>query len=239
MIANTRVFNNQLKGERVLSKRLSCLAAVLCLLLSAGLALSASAKVSGKISGVVEDKLTGDPLVGATVRVLGTDLVTQTDEDGEYYIIGVPVGKYDLAVTHVGFETVTKKEVRVLLDLTTPVDFTVTQATSELDEEMVVYASAPLIQKDLTASRVIFTEERLRNLPNITTVQAILTNYPGGGHRSRPEPSRARRAIRSGQLLLRRLLGAGSVYPRRGDQDHAERPGGVVANVRRFHGRVR
>jgi outer membrane receptor protein involved in Fe transport len=44
---------------------------------------------------------------------------------------------------------------------------------------VIVYATAPLIQKDLTASRMIFTEERLQNLPNITTVQGILTKYPG------------------------------------------------------------
>jgi len=143
------------------------------------LAVIAQAKVSGKISGMVEDTETGEPLIGATIRVIGTNLITQTDEDGEYYVIGVPVGKYDLMVTHVGFETVQKKDVRVLLDLTTPVDFSVAQATTELGGEMVVYASNPIIQKDLTSSRVIFTEERLRNLPNVSTVQAILTHYPG------------------------------------------------------------
>ena len=137
------------------------------------------AKVTGKISGVVTDVETGAPLIGATVAVLETNLATQTDEDGEYFIISVPVGAYDLAVSHVGFEKLTKKQVRVLVDLTTPVDFEMTQMAVELPTEVVVYASAPIIQKDLTASRIIFTEDRLRNLPNITTVQAVLTNYPG------------------------------------------------------------
>ena len=137
------------------------------------------AKVTGKISGVVVDVLTAKPVVGATVTVAATNLATKTDDDGEYFIIDVPVGEFDLVVTHVGYERVAKKDVRVLIDLTTPVDFEINPATVELPNEVVVYAQAPLIQKDLTASRVIFTEERLRNLPNITTVQAILTNYPG------------------------------------------------------------
>ncbi|RKX27450.1 MAG: hypothetical protein DRP45_01025 [Candidatus Zixiibacteriota bacterium] len=162
-----------------MNKRLLHSATILALILTLVAMGTAQAKVTGKISGVVEDFETGEPVIGATVRVVGSNLITQTDEDGEYFIIGVPVGKYDLAVTHVGFKQLIRKEVRVLLDLTTPVDFAVLEVAVEMDEEMVVYASAPLIQKDLTASRITFTEERLRNLPNITTVQSVLTNYPG------------------------------------------------------------
>jgi outer membrane receptor protein involved in Fe transport len=137
------------------------------------------AKVYGKISGMVEDANTGEPMVGATVRVLGTSLTTTTDEDGEYFFLNVPVGKYDLAVTHVGFEAFTKKDVRILVDLTTPLDFEITQVAVELSEAMVVYAAEPVIQRDLTASRIIFTADRLQSLPNIVTVQAVLGNYPG------------------------------------------------------------
>ena len=75
----------------------------------------AFAKVYGKISGMVEDANTGGPIVGATVRVLGTSLTTITDEDGEYFFLNVPVGKYDLAVTHVGFEFEKEKGKRLLV----------------------------------------------------------------------------------------------------------------------------
>jgi len=166
-------------GEVALSTRWSnCIAIVLVFLLGIAF-VPAQAGVTGKISGTVTDSRSEVPLVGATVRVLGTNLVTKTDEDGEYFIISVPVGKYDLVVSHVGFKGVTRKAVRVLLDLTTPADFELQQMAIELGESMVVYASEPVIQKDLTASRVIFTSDRLRNLPNIITVQSILTNYPG------------------------------------------------------------
>ena len=82
--------------------------------------ITVQAKVSGKISGVVTNSETGEPIVGATVSVAETDLATKTDEDGEYFIINVPVGHYDLVVSHVGFERMVKTEVRVLVDLTTP-----------------------------------------------------------------------------------------------------------------------
>jgi hypothetical protein len=151
-------------------------AMVLALML---LSASVFAGVTGKISGIVVDLTTGKPLVGATVKVDGMSLTTTTDEDGEYYIINVPVGKFDVSVTHVGFETIIQKGVRVLLDLTTPVDFKLLQVAIELNQEVVVYASEPLVKKDLTESKVIFTADRLRNLPNVITIQAVLNNYPG------------------------------------------------------------
>ena len=143
------------------------------------LSISAMAGVTGKISGVVEDANTGDPVVGATVKIEGANLVTTTDEDGEYFMIGVPVGKYAVIVSHIGYEMVNTEGVRVLLDLTTPVDFSLNPVAIELKREVVVVASNPIIQKDLTESKVIFTSERLDNMPNVISVQSVLTNYPG------------------------------------------------------------
>ncbi len=85
---------------------------MICLLVGAS---AVQAKVTGKISGAVEDAGTGEPLVGASVRVVGTSTATKTDEDGEYFIINVPVGKYDLTVSHSVLNGA-RKDVRVLLD---------------------------------------------------------------------------------------------------------------------------
>ncbi|MBI5267736.1 MAG: TonB-dependent receptor [candidate division Zixibacteria bacterium] len=148
-------------------------------ILTAVVSSSALAGVYGKISGTIRNHSTGDPLVGATVKVQGTNLATETDADGEYFIINVPVGKYDLVVSHVGFDGVVKKGVRILVDLTTPVDFDMASAPVELNRQSIVNADAPVIQRDQTASKVIFTADRLRNLPNINSVQSVLTNYPG------------------------------------------------------------
>ncbi|MCK4301514.1 MAG: TonB-dependent receptor, partial [candidate division Zixibacteria bacterium] len=137
------------------------------------------AGVSGKISGEVYDARTDEPIVGATVQIRGTNLATSTDEDGEYFIINIPVGKHDVSVNSIGHETITTKGVRVLMDLTTPVDFSLKFEVIDIGEEVIVFASDPIIQRDLTESKVIFTADRLRDLPNIVTVQSILTNYPG------------------------------------------------------------
>ena len=134
------------------------------------------AGTTGKIAGVVEDDNTGEPIPGATIRVIGTDIVTETDVDGDYFIINLPSGTYTLAVTVIGFQTVEKENVRVLLDLTTPVDFTLEQVEIPLKRKVKVYAERSPIQKDLTESRLIMTSDALMYMPGSRSVQNILSN---------------------------------------------------------------
>ncbi len=137
------------------------------------------ASTSGKIAGVVENEETGEPIPGATIRVVGTDIATQTDPDGEYYIINLPAGTYSLTVSVVGYASVEKENVRVLLDLTTPVDFTIEQVEIPLKSKIKVYAEQPPIQKDLTASRTTVTSEQIALIPNALSVQNIISNMAG------------------------------------------------------------
>ena len=44
---------------------------------------------TGKIAGVVEDKQSGEPLLGVNVIIKGTTMGAATDEDGKYFIINV------------------------------------------------------------------------------------------------------------------------------------------------------
>ncbi|MEA1980581.1 MAG: TonB-dependent receptor [candidate division Zixibacteria bacterium] len=152
---------------------------VLLLLFLLIISTNAFAGVSGKISGVVSDFETGEPIEGATIKVQGTVLSTLTDIDGEYFIINLPSGKYNVAISYVGYESVIKQDVRVLVDLTTPVDFDVNRTTIVLENEIVVNAVNPIIQKDLTSSKITFTSDDLKSLPNIITIQSVLTKYPG------------------------------------------------------------
>jgi len=142
-------------------------------------ATGALGSVSGKISGLVVDASTGEPVVGARVSVVGSDIGTITDIDGEYFIMNLSGGKYDLSIDIMGYESLVKTEVRVLVDLTTPIDFSLEPSPIELGKAVIVKADNPIIQRDLTASRVIFTSDRLSTLPNIISVQSVLSNYPG------------------------------------------------------------
>ena len=59
---------------------------------------------TGKISGYVTDKSTGEPLIGANVIVEGTYFGGATDLDGYYFIINVPPGKHRLIISSIGYD---------------------------------------------------------------------------------------------------------------------------------------
>ncbi len=137
------------------------------------------AGVAGKIAGTIKDTHTQEPLPGATIRLLGTNIGTFTDEDGDYFLINLPPGDYTVQATLIGYEPVIQKNVKVLVDLTTPVDFRLRSSPIELAQGITVVAERPLIQKDLTYSSDIVTRDQLENLPNAVNLQNVISNMAG------------------------------------------------------------
>jgi len=142
------------------------------------------AGTTGKIAGVVVSKEDGEPLVGVNVVIDGYNLGAATDADGEYYIINIPPGMYTVKAFYVGYTTQVMEEVRVQVDLTTPVSFDLNPSVLEMSEEIVVTADR-VIQKDLTASEVSIQADQIETLPardlnTILSMQAGVTKDAGG-----------------------------------------------------------
>jgi len=81
------------------------------------------AGTTGKISGTVVDKETGEPLIGCNVMVDGTALGAASHIDGTYFILNIPPGTYSLRADMIGFGTVRKTEVPVEIDFTSQINF--------------------------------------------------------------------------------------------------------------------
>ena len=64
-----------------------------------------NAQTTGKIIGKVIDAKTNDPLPGANVVIQGTTMGAATDTKGDFFIINVPPGTYDLRVQMIGYQT--------------------------------------------------------------------------------------------------------------------------------------
>ena len=58
---------------------------------------------AGRLHGHVKDEQTGEAIIGANIRVFGTNFGTTTDLDGRYEIVGVPAGTYDVRVFYGGY----------------------------------------------------------------------------------------------------------------------------------------
>jgi hypothetical protein len=131
------------------------------------------AGTTGKISGMVIDAATGEPLPGVNVYLEGTVIGAATDLDGYYVILNVPPGKYTLNSSMVGYTTAIFQEVRVLIDQTTEIDINMTEEALEVSETIVVVAQRPVVERDVAASRANLTIEEVEVMP-ITSVENVV-----------------------------------------------------------------
>ncbi|MCK4807925.1 MAG: carboxypeptidase regulatory-like domain-containing protein, partial [Candidatus Aegiribacteria sp.] len=82
----------------------------------------ASVQDTGSIAGGVYDSY-GNPLLGATVMVVGTPHGAMTDANGEYLIPNLEPGTYDVTASMVGMSSLTATGVRVEAGETVTMDF--------------------------------------------------------------------------------------------------------------------
>ena len=149
------------------------------------LAQPVQAQTTGKLAGLVIDAATGESLPGVNIRIDGTLQGAVTDGEGRYVVVGVRPGTYTLIASFVGFATQRQENIRVSVDLTTQVDFTLREEIIE-GEEMVVIAEAVRVRKDLTSSEARVTSETIDRLPvqelgQVLSIQAGVTER-GGFH---------------------------------------------------------
>ncbi|MFC1784260.1 carboxypeptidase regulatory-like domain-containing protein, partial [Candidatus Neomarinimicrobiota bacterium] len=146
------------------------------------------AQTSGKLTGLVTST-DGSALAGANIVLEGTSMGAATDEDGRYYILNVPVGRYSVRADYIGYRSSTFDDIRVSVDLTTTRDFALQVAAVE-GEEVTVTAEKPLVVLDATTTTKIIDTEAIQSLPirgvaNIIALQAgVVGNNVRGGRGS-------------------------------------------------------
>ncbi|MCX6136009.1 MAG: TonB-dependent receptor [Ignavibacteriales bacterium] len=120
------------------------------------LAYCGMAGTTGKIAGRILDAKSNEPLIGASVIVVGTTYGGATDVDGNYYINNIPPGSY-----------------RVNIDLTTRIDLTLSEQVIQIGKEIIVTAERPLVQKDLTATTAVVGGDDIKQLP-VTEISQVI-----------------------------------------------------------------
>jgi outer membrane receptor for ferrienterochelin and colicin len=122
------------------------------------------AGTTGKIAGKVTDSQTGEALPFVNIIIEGTNLGAATDIDGHYVILNIPPGKYNVKAQYIGYQSVVVENVSVSIDLTTTLDFTLSESAVEL-EEVVVQGKADLLKKDVTSSQSLISADEIEILP--------------------------------------------------------------------------
>ena len=128
---------------------------------------------TGAISGVITDSQTGEPVVGATVMIMGTNLGASTDVDGRYTILNVPVGTYTLQISSVGYATVEVSNLAVSVELTTYQSQQLSSEATDIGTTIQVTAERKLIIEDKTTSVNIVGRDELLAMPTRGFEQVI------------------------------------------------------------------
>ena len=77
----------------------------------------------GTLSGHIQDASTHQPLIGVNVIISGTEMGAATDMDGNFRVDNIPVGSYNVHVSMIGYEAVTRPNVHIVPQRTTTTNF--------------------------------------------------------------------------------------------------------------------
>jgi len=146
------------------------------------------AQSTGKIMGKVSDVATGEGIPYANVMIEGTTLGAASDVEGNYVILNIPPGVYNVTASYIGFQKVTMKDITVNVGFTTTTNFILSSGEVTLEAVIVQGERNPLIRQDLTNPTVAITSESLEILPvdNISDViklqAGVVTGDDGSIH---------------------------------------------------------
>ncbi|MCA0375189.1 MAG: SusC/RagA family TonB-linked outer membrane protein [Gemmatimonadetes bacterium] len=87
-----------------------------------------------RVTGVVTDVATKQPIQGVNIFVVGTPITASTGPDGRYSLPSVPPGTQILEARRIGFGPARAENVRLVADSVSTVNFTLSVAATRLDQ---------------------------------------------------------------------------------------------------------
>ncbi|NOY77668.1 MAG: TonB-dependent receptor [Calditrichaeota bacterium] len=155
--------------------------AFFALLISSQLVLAGT---TGKISGVIKDKSTGDPLPGANVIIEGTNRGAAADANGRYLILHVAPGTYTLRFQMIGYQKLRVENVRVFTDRTTKINAKLLPQAIQGKAVTIVAGREP-VEFDRTSTSAYVSKEEIEALPvsnvsELVQMQAGVVSDAGG-----------------------------------------------------------
>ncbi|MHB1687300.1 MAG: TonB-dependent receptor [Ignavibacteriaceae bacterium] len=135
------------------------------------------AGTTGKLAGKVVDAKTKEPLPFAIVTIQGTSLGGAADIDGNYVILNIAPGTYKVKAQYLGYRAVIVENVSISIDLTTRLDFSLSESAVQL-QAVIVEAKQDALKKDITSSESLISAEQINSLP-VAEFDDILQLQPG------------------------------------------------------------
>ena len=137
----------------------------------------------GTIRGKVLN-MEGEALIGAQIYIESLGLGAVADIDGNYIILNIPVGEYDVKVDMISYKSFVMQNVDVIMDKTVWLNFNLEVAAIE-GETIYVSGEKELVEKGSTSKKVTIGSEAIEALPirdvsELYTLQSGVVKVEGG-----------------------------------------------------------
>lgn len=153
-------------------KRLICILT----LFVGGFALQAQDEAAS-LSGTITDAKTGEPLIGASIQLVGTYKGNSTDINGQFVISGIKPGDYQLKFQYIGYSTKIYNGISFSPGENKEMNVELSEQTESLNEVTVVGRKSQ-VDLELAASEVSLKQEEISEM-NVRDVQEVLEMQAG------------------------------------------------------------
>ena len=123
--------------------------------------LSSHAQSTGSIGGQIVDAKEHTPLVGAVVKIQGSNVGAVTNDNGEYIILNVDVNTYNIEASYIGYESRIVTGVKVSVDQKTKINFELSLSGEITTKVITVEAERKGI--DVDQSGIVIEEKTIKN----------------------------------------------------------------------------
>ncbi|NQT34572.1 TonB-dependent receptor [bacterium] len=124
---------------------------------------SVYAGVTGKFVGNVTDVETDEPLEYAQIAESNGDWGGATDLDGDFLILNIPPGVYNVEVTYLGYHPITLIGIQINSGLTTKQDIQLTP-TALKRPEVEIKVEPPLVKLDNTGKDIRIDKDKIKSI---------------------------------------------------------------------------
>ncbi|MCJ7552940.1 MAG: TonB-dependent receptor [Ignavibacteriaceae bacterium] len=137
----------------------------------------------GKLSGTVVDEITREPLIGANVILVNTDLGAATDVEGKFFILNIAPGTYEVRISYVGYAPRLVQDVRVVAGITYNLNV---ELTTDFTLPEIVVQDKKFFEEKATNTTKVFDSEEIGRLPikgveKLASLQAGVVISEGSG----------------------------------------------------------
>jgi hypothetical protein len=136
------------------------------------------------IKGKILDNETQEPIPFATVVIKNTNPIigTTTEDNGNFRLENVPIGRYDIEVSHLGYESTIISEVVVTSAKEVVLKITLTESAYALDEVIIrpkTNKEEPLNKMATVSARMLSVEEASRYAGGFDDPARLASSFPG------------------------------------------------------------